>query len=78
MEQSVPSPAQAGKPKLLDEVRRLIRLRHYSRRTEDTYCDRIRRFIIYHHKRHPRDMGAAEVTEFDLLAPLAHPAGQLR
>ena len=39
MEQNLPAAPQAGKPKLLDEVRRLIRTKHYSRRTEETYCD---------------------------------------
>jgi len=42
----------------------LIRFKHYSRRTGDSYCDWIRRFILYHQKRHPREMGAVEVTEF--------------
>ena len=64
MEQTVPSTVQADKPKLLDEVRRLIRTKHYSRRTEESYCDWIRRFILHHGKRHPREMGAPEVEEF--------------
>ena len=64
MEQNVPPLPQTGKPKLLDEVRRLIRTKHYSRRTEDTYCDWIRRFILHHDKRHPRDMGGPEVAAF--------------
>ena len=64
MEQMLPPPAPAGKSKLLDEVRRLIRTRHYSRRTEDCYCDWIRRFILFHGKRHPREMGAPEVEAY--------------
>ena len=64
MDETVPSAVPAGKPKLLDEVRRLIRTKHYSRRTEDCYCDWIRRFILFKGKRHPRDMGAPEVAEF--------------
>ncbi|MBW1697061.1 MAG: tyrosine-type recombinase/integrase [Deltaproteobacteria bacterium] len=48
------------KPKLLDLVRNKIRLRHYSIRTEKTYLDWIRRFILFHNKKHPKDMGAAE------------------
>jgi integron integrase len=54
----------ANKPKLLDQVRDIIRRRHYSFRTEQAYVDWIRRFILYHHKRHPRDMAEEEVTEF--------------
>jgi hypothetical protein len=42
---------------LLDEVRKVIRLLHYSIRTEEAYVQTIRRFILYHHKRHPREMG---------------------
>lgn len=51
-------------PRLLDQVRDRIRLKHYSIRTEDTYVEWIRRFILFHGKRHPRDMGAAEVEAF--------------
>ena len=50
--------------RLLDQVRAVIRVRHYSFRTEETYVHWIRRFILFHHKRHPRDMGAPEVGEF--------------
>lgn len=55
----VPAP-----PKLLDQVRAKIRLNHYSLRTEDTYVDWARRFILFHDKRHPREMGGAEVERF--------------
>jgi integron integrase len=51
-------------PKLLDQVRFAIRLRHYSHRTEDAYAGWIRRFIIFHGKRHPKEMGEAEVETF--------------
>jgi len=51
-------------PKLLDSLRQAIRVRHYSIRTEDTYVDWVRRFILFHGKRHPRDMGATEVAAF--------------
>lgn len=54
----------ADKPKLLDQVRDIIRRRHYSIRTEQAYVDWIKRFILYHCKRHPRDMAEEEVTEF--------------
>jgi integron integrase len=60
---SVPSPATAA-PKLLDRVRAAIRLRHYSRRTEESYVGWIRRFILFHGKRHPIDMGGGEVAQF--------------
>ena len=59
-----PSPTQGKPKKLLEEVRDLMRLRHYSIRTEQCYCDWITRFIRYHGKRHPREMGEAEVTAF--------------
>ncbi|MDR2012674.1 MAG: integron integrase [Rhodanobacter sp.] len=51
-------------PKLLDQLREAIRARHYSIRTENVYCDWARRFILFHDKRHPRDMAADEVTAF--------------
>ena len=54
-----PSPASA--PKLLEQVRGKIRLKHYSLRTEQTYVDWIKRYILFHGKRHPRDMGSGEV-----------------
>lgn len=51
-------------PRLLDEVRRVLRVKHYSLRTEQVYVGWIRRFILANGKRHPRDMGAAEVEQF--------------
>ena len=51
-------------PKLLDQVRGKIRLKHYSIRTEQTYVDWIKRFILHFDKRHPRELGAAEVEAF--------------
>ncbi|WP_449371482.1 integron integrase [Thiomonas sp.] len=51
-------------PRLLDQVREAIRLRHFSLRTEQAYVHWIKRFILFHHKRHPREMGAAEVQAF--------------
>jgi integron integrase len=56
--------ALTGSPKLLDQVRGKIRLKHYSLRTEQAYTDWIRRFIRFHGTRHPREMGAAEVEAF--------------
>jgi integrase len=60
---SVPPPA-GGKPKLLDRLRAAIRLRHYSLRTEEAYVAWVRRFILFHGKRHPLEMGAAELNRF--------------
>lgn len=50
--------------RLLDQVREQVRVRHYSFRTEKAYVGWIRRFVLFHNKRHPREMGAAEVTAF--------------
>jgi hypothetical protein len=49
-------------PRLLDQVRTAIRARRYSRRTEDAYVHWIRRFIVFHGRRHPRELGAPEIT----------------
>ena len=51
-------------PRLLDQVRDSIRRRHYSPRTEETYVHWIKQFIYFHGKRHPMQMGEAEVTAF--------------
>ncbi len=51
-------------PRLLDQVRERIRVKHYSLRTEEQYVHWIKRFILFHGKRHPREMGAAEVEAF--------------
>lgn len=51
-------------PRLLDQVRDRIRLKHYSLRTERQYIQWVKRFILFHGKRHPREMGAAEVEAF--------------
>ncbi len=59
-----PSIAVASSPKLLDRVRWHLRVRHYSIRTEQAYVDWIRRYILYHRKRHPNQMGEKEITEF--------------
>ena len=56
--------AAAGSPKLLDRVRWHLRVKHYSIRTEQVYVDWIRRFILFHRKRHPNEMGECEITEF--------------
>lgn len=51
-------------PKLLDQVRARLRVKHYSIRTEHSYVDWIKRFIWFHDKRHPKDMGAQEIEAF--------------
>ena len=53
-----------SQPKLLDRVRDAIRLKHYSIRTEQAYVAWIRRFILYHRKKHPMDMGENEIRDF--------------
>ena len=50
--------------KLLDQVRETIRLKHYFRKTEKTYVSWIRRFILFHGKKHPQQMGEREIEAF--------------
>jgi len=57
-------PTEPPPPRLLDRVRAAVRLRHYSRRTEKAYVAWIRRYILFHGKRHPMDMSAPEMTRF--------------
>jgi integrase len=57
-------PVGAPKPRLLDRVREAIGARHYSHRTEKAYVHWIKRYIFFHGKRHPVEMGAPEVTAF--------------
>lgn len=60
----VPAPAASKPKKLLDQMRDVMRLKHYSIRTERSYCDWVERFIRYHRLRHPAEMREDEVTEF--------------
>jgi len=53
-----------SKPKLLDQVRQLMRLRHYSLRTEEAYVSWIRRYILFNGKRHPRELDEKHVSQF--------------
>lgn len=53
-----------GKPRLLDQVRELLRVRHYSIRTEQTYLQWIRRFIVFNRMQHPKELGAEHVAAF--------------
>jgi site-specific recombinase XerD len=52
------------KSRLLDQVREKIRIKHYSIRTEQAYLDWIKRFILFHGKRHPENLGSTEVEQF--------------
>src|SRR3954466_12530560 len=56
----IPNP----KARLLDQVREVLRVKHYALRTEEVYVLWIKRYIFFHQKRHPREMGAAEVQAF--------------
>lgn len=51
-------------PKLLDRMREALRSRHYSRRTEQTYCHWVKRFIYFHNVRHPAEMAEPEINAF--------------
>jgi integron integrase len=59
-----PPQTDASAPRLLDQVRDKIRLKHYSIRTEQAYTDWVKRFVLFHKKRHPKDMSAGEVEQF--------------
>ncbi len=56
--------SSGDKPNLLDEVRNVIRVKHYSLRTEETYVQWIKRFVLFHNKRHPKYMGGKEISAF--------------
>lgn len=58
------SSAAPQKPKLLDQVRQAIRMRHYSPKTEESYVHWIKRFIFFHNKRHPAEMNEKEIAQF--------------
>ena len=60
----VSSPPVPPKPRLLDQVRQAIRTRHYSPKTEEAYVGWIKRFIFFHNKRHPAEMGEVEIGQF--------------
>ena len=59
-----PGEVMESKTKLLVQMRHVIRLKHLSIRTEKAYVQWARRFILFHHKRHPADMGAPEIRAF--------------
>ena len=60
----VPPASPPGPPRLLDRVREAIRARHYSLRTEEAYVGWIRRYILFHNKRHPLEMAEPEINAF--------------
>ena len=62
--QNTSVPPSKNPPKLLNQVRAKIRLKHYSIRTEQAYANWIKRYILHFGKRHPRDLGASEVDQF--------------
>ena len=64
MNATLPRQALPQPPKLLDRLREACRVRHYSIRTEDAYHDWAKRFILFHGKRHPAEMGVAEINAF--------------
>jgi integron integrase len=53
-----------GKPKLLDQVRTVMRVKHYSKRTEEAYIGWIKRFVYFHNLKHPMEMGEKEIVQF--------------
>ena len=57
-------PTPENPPKLLDQVQAVLRMKHYSIRTERVYLDWIKRYILFHHKTHPAQMSAPEVEAF--------------
>jgi integron integrase len=59
-----PGSSRGRPPRLLDQLRQALRLRHRSSRTEQAYVQWVRRFILFHGKRHPAELGAEEITEF--------------
>jgi len=60
----VVSSATGKKPKLLEQLREALRVRHYSRSTEATYIHWVKRYIFFHHVRHPQEMAEPEINAF--------------
>lgn len=58
------APENSAAPRLLDRVRTAVRARHYSLRTEEAYVSWVRRFVLFHRKRHPLEMGEDEINRF--------------
>lgn len=64
MPATLPDKSESAKPKFLERVRTILRTRHYSLRTEEAYLGWMRRYILFHGKRHPQEMGGPEVAAF--------------
>jgi len=64
LSQIIANPPTEQKPKLLDQVRNMLRTKRYKQKTEKAYIYWIRRFILFHNKRHPKEMGEKEINEF--------------
>src|SRR5687767_14597034 len=64
MDQKLNGKNESAKPKLLERVRLAVRSKYYSIRTEQAYVDWVRRFILFHGKRHPENMGEEEIRVF--------------
>ena len=64
MDNFVNNKSDDKKPELLDQVRQIIRVKHYSMRTEESYTTWIKRFIFFHNKRHPIEMGEKEIGQY--------------
>jgi Phage integrase, N-terminal SAM-like domain len=58
------NPPAGQPPKLLDQIRNKLRLKHYAIRTEEQYLHWIKRFILFHGKRHPKDLGGEQIEAF--------------
>src|SRR5215831_19335420 len=63
-EESSGMPQEQRPKKLLDQMRDVLRTQHYAIRTEHAYVDWAKRFILFHQKRHPQEMGTAEIEAF--------------
>jgi len=64
MTETTTTSSVTSKPKLLDQVRYILRTKHYKRKTEKAYIYWIKRFILFHNKRHPKEMGEEEINQF--------------
>jgi integron integrase len=60
----VPEYEAPNRPRLLDQLRNRLRVKHYSIRTEEAYVDWVRRYILFHHKVHPRELGSSDIEAF--------------
>jgi len=58
------TPAATPQPRLLDQMREALRSRHYSPRTEQSYCHWVKRFVLFHRLRHPSELAEPEINAF--------------